>query len=752
MRIGFKMFATIGCGTVHDRILIALAISLCIVICFISVIFLSRAQSARDNRKSMWIVATAIAFGSSVWTLHSLAMLPLRPTPQFLSDPLHDFYSVLIAFAGTCAALLTREYYSRLLSVNILGGIILGGTIGSMHFDGLAEMHASGAITLAMGHIGISLVAGTIFAAIGLVRANDLSSLRRKFEVTGYLTTGIIALHFIGIATITTPSHPAMVGLRDLLSLGPFLFAMGSIFIAVAIVRADSRPRCTATSVCALPGFAGVNFDLLQFASASGSHEIPAYPVILNRVSAARTETSAPIPSKSENVDAQIFTGADGLTGLNTRRHLLTQLQLSIDRAKISNGKIAVYQLDLDRFKTTNDLLGHEGGDIVLTEVARRLKQLTEASGMIARVAGDEFAIFDVAGSDTQTLATAARINRTLAKPFYIGGEDVVIGASIGIAVFPMDASNADELLRNAEKAMWRAKQTARGTVCRFDAATDCRTYHLRVIEQELRRAISREQLEVHYQPIFDRNADVIGAEALVRWTHPELGSVEPSDFMPVAEEAGLISDIGAWVLETACRFATSWPASWRLAVNVSPFQFSRPDYVEKVAQIIARSSFDSSRVELEITENALIGDTKRVAFILSALKEGGIHLSLDDFGTGYSSLSYLHQLRFEKIKIDRSFVSQLGTSADADSVVRAIVALGHGIGALVTAEGVETQAQRDVLLKSNCNQFQGYLFAKPMPEDAFRDFVSMVETTAGRSNPWPCQADAHVIAQIEYA
>ena len=416
----------------------------------------------------------------------------------------------------------------------------------------------------------------------------------------------------------------------------------------------------------------------------------------------------------------------DPLTDLCNRRALTDRLTQMVALAERSGYQLGVLYLDLDRFKPVNDLLGHEAGDMLLVEVARRLKELVRTSDIIARVGGDEFVVVQSVSTRSDVSDAAKRIISALSEPFLIGEEEAVIGTSVGIAMFPADGRTAEELVRNADKAMYHAKQTARGTFCPFNASIDYRLHERRVLERELRHAVERRELEVHYQPVFSgETVQIAGVEALVRWRHPTRGMVSPAEFIPVAEESGLIRELGSWVLETACRDALSWPDHLRVAVNVSPAQFTQEDFAQRVFGILERTGLASDRLELEVTESLLIGDIPKVLPTLVALRERGIHLSLDDFGTGYSSLNYLHRFPFEKIKIDRSFISRLGEAEDARKIIGAIIALARGLNMTVTAEGVELQSQLEILRQLDCDLVQGFLLGRPTRKCEIGEFFS---------------------------
>ena len=418
----------------------------------------------------------------------------------------------------------------------------------------------------------------------------------------------------------------------------------------------------------------------------------------------------------------------DPLTDLCNRRALADRLTQMIALAERSGRQLAVLYLDLDRFKPVNDLLGHAAGDALLVEVARRLKELVRTSDIVARFGGDEFVIVQSLGAQSDAVDAAKRIISALSQPFLIGEDEAVIGASVGIAMFPADGQVAEELICNADKALYHAKQTARGTSCAFNASIDCRLHEMRVLERELRHAIERHELEVHYQPVFTgETARIAGVEALVRWRHPTRGVVSPAEFIPVAEESGLIRELGSWVLETACRDALSWPGHLRVAVNVSPAQFTHEDFAQSVFEILDRTGLAPDRLELEVTESLLIGDIPKVLPTLVTLRNQGVHLSLDDFGTGYSSLNYLHRFPFEKIKIDRSFISRLGEGEDARKIIGAIIALARGLNMTVTAEGVELQSQLEILRQLDCDLVQGYLLGRPTRKREIGELLSAV-------------------------
>lgn len=408
----------------------------------------------------------------------------------------------------------------------------------------------------------------------------------------------------------------------------------------------------------------------------------------------------------------------DALTNLPNRTLFREQLEKALRLAKRSD-QLAVFCLDLDHFKEINDSLGHPIGDALLKEVALRLGECVTEHDTVARLGGDEFAIVQFC-SDCDPSAVsllAGHIVEKIAAPFDIGGHQLVVGVSIGISLAPEDGKNPDELLKKADLALYRAKADGRGTYRYFETGMDARAQARRILELDLRAALHRNEFEVYYQPIRDVASDsVVAFEALVRWNHSLRGMIAPLNFIPLAEETGLIIPLGDWVLRQACLDAAGWSQGITVAVNLSPVQFKNPNLVSSVKAALQASGLPADRLELEITESVLLQNSETTLAVLHELRGFGVRISLDDFGTGYSSLSYLRSFPFDKIKIDRSFVSELATRDDSMAIVRAVTGLGKSLGIVTTAEGVETEAQFDLLRREGCTQAQGYLFSKPRP------------------------------------
>lgn len=415
----------------------------------------------------------------------------------------------------------------------------------------------------------------------------------------------------------------------------------------------------------------------------------------------------------------------DALTGLANRTRLQEFLNGKL-KAPTSEQPLVMLCLDLDRFKPVNDLLGHAAGDHVLNEVSERLRQCVRSEDLVARIGGDEFVLIitDVSSYD-EVEALCLRLITSIEQPIAIKGQEVFVSVSIGVAMAPNDASHAAELLRYADIALYEAKISGRNTWRFYAGDMSARIIERRRLESDLRYAIKHGELRLHFQPRF-RITDnrMVGAEALVRWQHPERGLISPDTFIHIAEETGLIVLLSDWVLNAACNSATGWPTDLFVSVNLSCIEFQRGDLVGRVQKTLSETGLDSSRLELEITESVMLEDAPGGLEIMHALKALGVRLSMDDFGTGYSSLSYLRSFPFDGLKIDRSFVNRLGENENDKSIIQAIVGLGRALSLTVTAEGIETAEQLELLRAVCCDEGQGYLLSRPVDSERFNALV----------------------------
>jgi diguanylate cyclase (GGDEF)-like protein len=412
----------------------------------------------------------------------------------------------------------------------------------------------------------------------------------------------------------------------------------------------------------------------------------------------------------------------DPLTGLANRTVLQERLQEAVTSGQRTGEKLVVFCMDLDRFKSVNDMFGHATGDEVLREAARRLLATVRALDTVARIGGDEFVILQRgAGGIADAEALARRILAAFDTPINVDGQQIRMAASLGIAMFPQDSAEPEVLLTNADLALYRMKQSGRGSFAFFHPEMDEEARRRRELERDLVQALEQGQFALHWQPQADAQSGTIrGFEALLRWRHPTRGDISPAEFIPVAEATGMIIPIGAWVLRTACAEAASWNAPLRVAVNISVAQIQQDGFDVLLRETLLATGLAPERLELEVTESLFIADTDRALDTLTRAKSLGVSVAIDDFGTGFSSLSTLRSFAFDRIKIDRSFVSEIEKSDAAAAIVRAVIGLGQGLGLPVVAEGVETQAQLAALNAEACDEVQGYFISRPMPMGAF--------------------------------
>jgi len=495
------------------------------------------------------------------------------------------------------------------------------------------------------------------------------------------------------------------------------ILPVNGILLAALIAFTDIKLRLlvlalgvvSATSIAGiLNGSAGA---AVAFALANTGELLIASYLIVGSRRRANAEAGSDV-SKDRQSDRLLKYSAerDRLTGLVNRTLLIEHIETAISRSD----DVALLFIDLDNFKSVNDTFGHKIGDHLLKTVAGRLRHSVQAIDVVARLGDDEFAVLLTNGAHpTAAEIVARRISDFLNAPMTAGGQDIRVGASIGVACWQPEVLSAHELFRRADVALYRTKSTARGTYNFFEAEMDRRLQQKQELEQDLRRALAERAFDIHYQPIvrLDTN-EVVGLEALIRWRHPKRGMVSPSEFVPAAEEIGIIAPIGDWVLRRACQDAAQWPDHVKIAVNFSRAQFEYPDLKDRLRAVLSETGLSPKRLQLEITETTIMADFTKANALLTELRELGVETAMDDFGTGYSSLSCLRSCPFDRLKIDRSFISDLTTSLEARLVLSTVVKLAATLGMHTTAEGVETQEQYEILKAEGCGEIQGYYFS----------------------------------------
>jgi len=418
----------------------------------------------------------------------------------------------------------------------------------------------------------------------------------------------------------------------------------------------------------------------------------------------------------------------DGLTDLPNRAAFLQALTQMIEACEGTDEKFAVLSVDLDGLKEINDVFGHAVGDKLLIEVSKRIQNAARG-GVVARLSGDEFGLIIDGSQPEAALTVANRLVETIADEFLIDGKSVRTGMTTGIAIYPANGDDAASLLANSGAALFRAKARSRGSINIYEPQMDRQIRDRRMLHQDLSMAIRNGELSLHYQPQARARRDeagreTIGFEALARWNHPTRGAVPPGDFIPLAEESGLIVEMGQWILREACREAASWPKPLQIAVNLSPAQFIHSDLVSFLHSVLLETGLAPGRLELEITEGVLIEDFDRGLGLLRRLKALGVRISMDDFGSGYSSLTYLQAFPFDKIKVDRAFVMNLGQTPQSAAIIRAVIGLGHGLHMSIVAEGVETYEQLCFLADESCDVIQGFFIGRPAPIEQYAALV----------------------------
>ena len=735
-----------------------------------------RSQTRRE--RLAWSAAGVMTTSVAIWATHFIAMLAYEPSLEIGFSVGRTGASLLVAvlLVGLGAGLVVVR--PSLLG-RILGGSIVGLAISAMHYTGMSAYHVQGSLLWDHGMVATSVAVGAVLGSLSMVVAFHARRMIRHLAPM-LLLAAVCGTHFIGMDALTVSFDPSVAipggsmntTILSLLTANAALLILGVSLITLRLWRLN-KLRHEAESqrlrdladiavegllICAGDTITGINHSLervlclprealigaplqrllpdLAAAEIPASHEldailldaagerVPVRVIAQSIVIKGKPHTVVAVRDQRERLrsEAEMHRLAhhDTLTGLANRRRFNEALAERF-AARHGEDAFALLVLDLDRFKPVNDTFGHGMGDALLCRVAHRLERATRDDDLVVRLGGDEFAILKGGGTELAEIqALAERVIDLLGRPFLIDGHVLNIGASVGIALAPGDGTTPEQLMGSADLALYGAKEDGRGRYRVFEEGMNARIQARRSLEVDLRRAIARQEFTLHYQPQVDaRTGAYDGAEALIRWHHPERGMVSPVDFIPLAEETGLIGPLGEWVLRTACTDALAWPAHLTVAVNLSPVQFRDARLAATIRGILAETGLPGSRLEVEITEGSLLQDEQRTLAILRELRTLGIRISMDDFGTGYSSLSYLRRFPFDKIKIDQSFVRQTPDDKESAAIVRAIATLGMSLGLRTTAEGVETEAQSVFIVGEGCDQLQGYLISRPVPLEA---------------------------------
>lgn len=762
------MFQVLECvWTQHDHLTTSLAAVIWIIGSLAFFLALERAQECQQQRRAVWLAIGAMAGGLGVWATHFVAMLAYQgglPIGYALAPTIA---SAAIAVAGCWVAL--RMLGTFTIRQCMLAGMTLTAAVGIMHFTGMAGLRVQAHIQYDWVMVGVSIAVAMALFTLAFFAFSRLPRFWHIPSAAIASVIGVCALHFTGMSATTLifdPTLPSvevnasrawligatagstlivilftgfatlidryltdLKGFADATLEGIVILREGRVveanhrfaewvgISAEDLLNIDPDSLLAAADGCPIGDLREEPVEAVLRGQDSdrtfevGVHEIE-YRGRPSKVLAVRDLTHA----KAAQRQIEHLARHDGLTGLPNRTLLSERLDHAISLSKRTGEPLALLALDLDRFKAVNDLFGHAEGDRVLKTVATMLKQCVRGADTVARLGGDEFIILQVGAAQPHgARALADRVLESFRSEMNPAIDPTSVGVSIGVAVFPTDGEDMADLHHAADIALYRAKTSGRGTATFFDRDMDAEARQRRQLESDLRHAITRKQFSIAYQPLVSTdNSVVVGYEALLRWKHPERGDIPPEEFIPVAEETGTILTIGEWVLRQACMQAAGWHESLTLAVNISAVQFQVANLEEIIASILAETKLDPARLELEITETALMKDRERTVSVLKSIKERGVKIVMDDFGTGYSSLNNLQSFPFDKIKIDRSFVQSMETDETARSIVRAITGIGRSLALPVVAEGVETEAQRKMIIAEGCLQAQGYLFGRP--------------------------------------
>lgn len=753
----------------HDLKLVLLAASICALGSFITLFLFAQAREMHGQGRSGWLFLAGFAAGAVMWTTHFVALLAFQPNISIGFDPALTggafFVGVLLATVGMAIAAYGPGHAGQ------IGGGVVGLAAVALHFTAMASLHVSGKIAWNSTLLVMGVVLCGTAATLAIGRARNEG---RNVQVIAplLLAAGICVMHFVGMAAITiTPSTETPIPPKsiDPTILGYFVGAMVLLLLGTGVAttmiargaRKDAQTQLRNIADASVEGLILTDgCTILDFNASVGAlagpgraSEMRGKPIwetldytgdrSLSRFETQILTDEGPVPveviardTEAEGAVRRIFAVRDlrerraaeqrilylahfdTLTGLPNRASFQDHLENDLAAIKERGGDLALMIIDLDRFKEINDVHGHAAGDELLKATAARIVALLSHHEFAARLGGDEFVIVQTGRNQPESAGRLAdKLLEVFNQPVLLAGQPFHVGLTIGISLSPRDGTDTRSLLANADLALYRAKEQGRSRACFFTPDMDETVRQRRILAQQLTQAIERDELEVHYQAQASiETGEIIGFEALARWNHPTHGYVAPSEFIPIAEETDLILHLGEWMLRKVCSEAANWTHPYSVAVNLSPIQFKLPNLPEIVHQTLLETGMPPHRLELEITESALIDDLQRTLDMLRRIKALGVSIAMDDFGTGYSSLSTLQAFPFDKLKIDKSFVDKIGSRQQATVIVTAVLGLGRSLDIPVLAEGVESEAQRAFLSSESCSQAQGFLYGRPAP------------------------------------
>ena len=675
----------------YSSALVLISIFVAILASYTALDLTGRIATTTGRAAYLWMMGGALAMGVGVWSMHFIGMLAFSLPIDLGYDIQLTALSLLISILSCGFALWLVSQPRLPLWQLLFGALIMGSGISGMHYTGMAAMRMQPGIDYDPSLFGASLLIafGASLAALWIAfRLRQNTPYVRLARTGAAIVMGfaIVGMHYTGMAAARFAD-------------GSFCGALGN-------------------------GLSGKGLDNLVLITTLAVLIIALLTSVLDARLEARTAVLAQSLTEANKELTQLALH-DTLTGLPNRILLADRIDQAMHRVTAHGGCFALMFIDLDGFKPVNDAFGHHMGDQLLREVAQRLREDLRSEDTLARIGGDEFVLLVQLAEPDDALRLAARQVGLVSRSFRVAEHDLQISASIGIAVYPGNGLSAQELLMNADAAMYHAKGTGKNGYSFFDASMNSNARRQLQLLQDLRNALEHHQFRLHYQPKFDAaNGLPVGAEALLRWEHPQHGLLLPDKFIELAEKTGLIIAIGEWVLNEACRQMREWYVQgytdWRIAVNLSALQFCHAGLVRSVANALERYHLPANNLTLEITETTAMSDADVSMLVLQQLADMGVDLSIDDFGTGYSSLMYLKRLPANELKIDRGFVRDLEQDSDDAAIVSAIVALGQALDLRIVAEGVETSGQQTFLTRLGCDSLQGFLLGKPVPAEQF--------------------------------
>jgi len=685
----------------YNLFVVAASFAIAMLASYVTLDLARRVRTAQRRVGLAWWAAGSIVMGTGIWSMHFLGMQAFKLPIEigFSGGATLLSWLAAVAASGVALELASREHFGN--TQLALGALVMGAGISGMHYIGMAAMDMNPGIVWDYRVVVLSVLIAVLASASALLIFKLLRRVRPGQRV-GYQ----LAASFVMAVAICGMHYTGMAAAR---------FAVGAVCLSAGEL---GGPGMTAMVLIAT----GMLLVSTLFTSILDAR----LQSTAQQLTQSLRESNARLQAANDELQKRAF--ADALTGLPNRllfEDRLIHALLRLDRTNHHRveDRLAVLFVDLDGFKPINDSFGHAAGDVILRSAADRLRKEARESDTVARVGGDEFLILLEDVTDVAACVSMAnRVLESLSQPFEVSGKKVQIACSIGIVVHP-DHGDRTKLVANADAAMYAAKRAGGGCYALFEPHMGSDASEQLELLNDLRQALDRGELALHYQPKIDgTRGQISGVEALLRWSHPKHGMVPPMVFITLAERFGLIGRLGAWVINEACRQTAEWARSgmrMRVAINLSVHQLRESGLAERIGQALQFHGLDASQLLCEITESVAMEDIKATQRTFEGLARIGVFLSIDDFGTGYSSLNYLRQLPAQQLKIDRSFVNDLEDSEDARAVVSAVVSLAHALGLRVVAEGVETIGQRDILLAMECDELQGFFFARPMPADS---------------------------------